>query len=214
MKIDHIFICVKAPLDKVKILTDFGITEGEPNTHTGQGTSNHRFFFSNTYFQLLHVTNEVLLKSVPSKPSSLYERFNRTDNTISPFGICLYPGDNKLSIVDYLTKDYQPKFIQPPLKMHIFNTPLVEPMFYFVDYISDSSKETHMTYRHEIGFESITGVKISMPQSNSSIKHDLGEANIVEFMQSDEHLLELEFDHGDQSKSHDFRPDLPLIFRW
>ncbi|MGL1920512.1 MAG: VOC family protein [Hyphomicrobiales bacterium] len=214
MKIDHVFICVESPIKNAKILADFGITEGEPNIHTGQGTANHRFFFDNAYFQLLHVTSEELLQSKPTKPSSLLERFHRVDNSISPFGICLYPGHKKLNITDYETIEYQPKFIHPPLKMHIFETPLIEPMYYFLDYISDSSKETHTTYRHEIGFQNITGVKIRMPASGSSIKQALTETKTVEFIEANEHLLELEFDDGLQGKNHDFRPELPLIFRW
>lgn len=214
MKIDNIFICVKSPDKLVKILTDFGITEGEPNTHTGQGTSNHRFFFNNIYLQLLHVTDEELLQSPQSKPSSLLERFERKDDSISPFGICLYPGDGKLEIIDYLTKEYQPKFIHPPLKMHIFDTPLIEPMYYFMDYISDASKQTHIKYRHKMGFQSITGVKIGLPNSNSSIKRGLNKNAVVQFESSAEHLLEIEFDNASKNKSHDFRPELPLVFKW
>jgi hypothetical protein len=29
-----------------------------------------------------------------------------------------------------------------------------------------------------------------------------------------EHLAEVEFDHGEQGQSQDFRPTLPLRFRW
>lgn len=214
MKIDHIFICVKAPKNKVKLLTDFGLTEGEPNMHTGQGTSNCRFFFNNIYFQLLHVTDEALLGSIDTKPSSLFERFNRVDDKISPYGICLYTGQNILKIQDHITKEYHPKFIHPPLKMHIFDTPLIEPMYYFVDYVSDSSKQTHITHKHEIGFDQMTGVTIYMPNSNSKIRQNLHQAEIITFKQSDTHLLELEFDDLKQGKQHDFRPDIPLIIKY
>lgn len=214
MKVDHIFICADMPDKFSQILTDFGLTQGEPNIHTGQGTANRRFFFENIYFQFLAVKNEQHLKSLASKPSRLYERFTRTDDSISPFGICLYPSDDCLKFGDYPSIDYRPKFIHPPLKMSIFLTPIIEPMYYFVDYISDSSKQTHIQYKHEIGFEKITRIKIHTPDSDSKLMHDLNQAGIVEFETHDNHLMEITFDDGEQNKTQDFRPEIPLIFNW
>ena len=35
-----------------------------------------------------------------------------------------------------------------------------------------------------------------------------------ELIESEKHLLEMTFDHGIQGLTHDFRPDLPLIFHY
>lgn len=39
-------------------------------------------------------------------------------------------------------------------------------------------------------------------------------ADLVSFGTGDEHLAGIEFDHGIQGQSADFRPILPLRFRW
>jgi hypothetical protein len=39
-------------------------------------------------------------------------------------------------------------------------------------------------------------------------------AGLTSFGTGSEHLAEIEFDHGSQGQSADFRPVLPLRFRW
>lgn len=49
MVLDHIFICVQPGASEAEALIDFGLTEGSPNRHQGQGTANRRFFFRNAF---------------------------------------------------------------------------------------------------------------------------------------------------------------------
>jgi hypothetical protein len=38
---------------EVELFAAFGLTEGAPNTHPGQGTACRRFFFRNAYLELV-----------------------------------------------------------------------------------------------------------------------------------------------------------------
>ena len=44
-ELDHVFICAAAGAPEAASLIAFGLTEGTPNTHPGQGTANRRFFY-------------------------------------------------------------------------------------------------------------------------------------------------------------------------
>ena len=45
LELDHLFIFTSVGAREVEQLLKFGLTEGEPNTHAGQGTACRRFFF-------------------------------------------------------------------------------------------------------------------------------------------------------------------------
>lgn len=53
LKLDHFFILVDRGAAQADLLLDFGLTEGEPNSHPGQGTSNRRFCFANAMLEML-----------------------------------------------------------------------------------------------------------------------------------------------------------------
>jgi len=44
IELDHLFICVSIRAPEADRLAAFGLTEGTPNTHPGQGTACRRFF--------------------------------------------------------------------------------------------------------------------------------------------------------------------------
>ena len=48
-EIDHLFIWTDLGGKEADRLVTFGLTEGAPNTHSGQGTACRRFFFRNAY---------------------------------------------------------------------------------------------------------------------------------------------------------------------
>lgn len=55
IQLDHVFICTSLDAPAAEQLAAFGLTEGEPNVHPGQGTACRRFFFRNVYLELLWV---------------------------------------------------------------------------------------------------------------------------------------------------------------
>ncbi|AFY78420.1 MAG: hypothetical protein IGR93_19055 [Hydrococcus sp. C42_A2020_068] len=54
-ELDHLFICTAIGAPEADRLLSFGLTEGTPNIHPGQGTANRRFFFHNVMLELLWV---------------------------------------------------------------------------------------------------------------------------------------------------------------
>jgi hypothetical protein len=48
--------------------------------------------------------------------------------------------------------------------------------------------------------------------SNSA--YVLNQVQGLSIVKGEEHLLEIEFDNGTMNKFRDFRPELPLIFKW
>lgn len=57
MEVDHIFICVQSGAPEAETLKKFGLTEGSSNKHPGQGTQNRRFFFKNSFIELIFLNN-------------------------------------------------------------------------------------------------------------------------------------------------------------
>lgn len=216
MKIDHIFICSDAPDDDAQIFADFGFTEGPPNNHPGQGTANRRFFFNNMYLEFLYIADNKSAQSSFTKPIKLYERITDKSTHVSPFGFGLYPSDNGMKIGDYNTWEYKPKFLPPPLKMDIYGDSLTEPMYYYMEFLFPSSKISQKKFSHANGFNSISAVKILTPQAalDSDLKQDLSHFKVIEYAKAETHALEITFDGAKQNKNHDFRPRLPVIFKW
>jgi hypothetical protein len=69
---------------------------------------------------------------------------------------------------------------------------------------------------HPKGVVEITGLRITLPRGEpiSSVVRALHQAGVVSFETGNDHLAEIEFDHASQGQSADFRPLLPLRFRW
>ena len=90
-ELDHLFICCKAGAPEAEYLRDFGLTEGPPNVHPGQGTMNRRFYFHNAMLELLWVHDPVGAQNMRTRPTHLWERWQGRHGDASPFGICLHP---------------------------------------------------------------------------------------------------------------------------
>jgi hypothetical protein len=58
LEFDHMFICTAVDAPEADLLVAFGLTEGAPNSHPGQGTACRRFFFRNAMLELVWVHNE------------------------------------------------------------------------------------------------------------------------------------------------------------
>jgi hypothetical protein len=74
-ELDHCFIWTEVGAPEADLLIEFGLTEGQPNTHPGQGTANRRFFFENVMLELLWVHNKTEAQSNPIQETRLWERW-------------------------------------------------------------------------------------------------------------------------------------------
>ena len=63
IEIDHLFICSKNDGDEANLIAESGFTEGEGRDHSGQGTTNRRFVFSNFFLEILWIKNQDEIQS-------------------------------------------------------------------------------------------------------------------------------------------------------
>jgi hypothetical protein len=220
MEIDHIYICTGTKAPAGNLLTEFGLIEGSSNTHPGQGTANRRFYFHNLMLELLWAENIEEVQNERTKPMRLFERCLPTTNTISPFGIGLRPTTEKDVTAPFPAWDYHPIYLPDFLKIQVAdNTPLSEPMYFYRSFATRQDKAPIgkiEPMEHEVPLKEVTSVKIRVNQDTdlSGAAYILNQLQNLSIQKDKEHLIELEFDNGALNQSKDFRPDLPLIFRW
>ena len=221
MEIDHIYICTQPKASLVgDLLTEFGLAEGSSNTHPGQGTASRRFYFHNLMLELLWVENLEEVQSERTKPMRLYQRCQSTTNTISPFGIGLRPTAEKDETAPFPAWDYHPVYLPDFLKIQVAdNTPLSEPMYFYLFFAcrqDNVSIERREPMEHKVPLKEATSVKIHVNQdvALSESACIINQLQNLSIEKNRENLIELEFDNGALNQSRDFRPDLPLLFRW
>src|SRR5262249_59045833 len=94
IELDHLFVCVAAGAPEAEHLVQFGLMEGTPNVHRGQGTANRRFFFQNAMLELLWVENLIEAQSEQTAPTQLWERWSARLAGACPFGTIVRPTAN------------------------------------------------------------------------------------------------------------------------
>ncbi|GAB2844953.1 VOC family protein [Pseudoduganella ginsengisoli] len=209
MLIDHFFICVQPGAPEAAALADFGLVEGSANRHPGQGTANRRFFFANAFLELLWLDDAAEAQSEATRPTKLFERLS--GEGASPFGICFRPAPGDDSPLPFASWRYQPAYFPPGIACDIALAPLSEPMWF---HLTPGGRpdalppERAQPLAHRVPLREVTAVTVIQPRSLPSL------ALPVRFAQGDTDLLEIEFDGGMLGKVHDFRPTLPLVFKY
>src|SRR5262245_10672891 len=90
-ELDHLFVWASLGGPEADRLVAFGLTEGEPNTHPGQGTACRRFFFRNAYLEIPWVHDPIEAQAEVIRPTGLWPRWSGRSTNTSPFGLCLRP---------------------------------------------------------------------------------------------------------------------------
>lgn len=219
MELDHLFICVEPGAGEAEDLKRFGLVEGTPNQHPGQGTANRRFFFQNTFIEFLFFADPVEAQSELTRPTKLYDRLMSGGSKVSPFGIGFRPDGESDKQVPFSSWSYKPKYFPENLQIDIGNAPLKEPMWFFVSFASRPDQapvEIRQPLAHEAGFEELTSIRVTIPdvEKLSLAGQCAADTNGVEVKLGEVHLLEIGFDGEHCGQEKDFRPILPLIFRW
>ncbi|RMI26781.1 MAG: glyoxalase-like domain protein [Calditrichaeota bacterium] len=219
MELDHIFVCVEPGAQQAEILKKFGLTEGPPNQHHGQGTANRRFFFKNAYLELLFLQDSIEIQNELTKPTKLYERFSYDKNKVSPFGVGFRPTTDSEGQAPFPVWPYKPLYLPDALQIDIGYAPLNEPMWFFLAFASrpdQSIKSIRQSLVHPQGFGEITSLKITFPKFSKLSEPALFATSLdgIEIIMGNENLVKIGFDHEHSNQSYDFRPELPLVFGW
>jgi hypothetical protein len=117
IELDHVFICVAKGGPEGARLVQFGLAEGAPNVHAGQGTANRRFFFRNGMLELLWVEDSAEARSEQSAPTRLWERWLGRSSGLCPFGIVTMPAKQANCEPPFSALEYRPRWLPPALNI-------------------------------------------------------------------------------------------------
>jgi len=219
--VDHIFVLTEVGAPAADKLKSLGLKESFGRVHKGQGTANRRFEFSNGFLELLWVHNAQEATTGPGAMLRLAERAaSLKDNSACPFacpfGIILGPV-NSSSELPFSGWSYQPEFFTPPMAFHVGKNSdqLAEPLLIYASFFKSPDNRDQQESSSQESFANLTHIKLSV--ASEALSEQLTAASLahgLEILSSDEHLMELTFDHGRQGMRKDLRPDLPLIINW
>jgi hypothetical protein len=214
IELDHLFVCTAPGAPEAERLVQFGLREGPPNQHPGQGTANRRFAFANAMIELIWVSDAREAQSQSTRHTLLWERWSAREDKASPFGICMRPVDPQDTQPPFPAWEYRPAYLPDPLVMHIGDVGIEEPMWIYLSFMRRAQRK-HWFIEHPIGIREITGLISTTPvplRSNASRK--IVEGGILATRTGSASLLEIEFDGNRRKEQMDFRPHLPFIFQW
>jgi len=213
LELDHVFVCTVPGAPAAETLVRFGLREGPPNQHPGQGTACRRFSFANAMIELLWVRDEREAQSESTKRTLLWKRWRDREGNASPFGICVRPVCPQETGSPFLAWEYRPAYLPDPLAMHIGEAEIDEPMWIYLGFMRRHRREEWFV-EHPIGIREITGLTLttSVPL-HSLVSRKVIESGILAAQTGPIALLEIEFDGKRRNERMDFRPHLPLVFR-
>ena len=171
------------------------------------------------------VRDEREVRSPPIAPTRLWERWRYCFTGYSPFGICLRPSVQhavswRPAALPFTTWEYRPPYLPPELHIDVATgTAASEPLVFATPFSGRPDtlpEERRQPLVHPKGVVEITGLRITLPRGKpiSGVVRALQRAGVVSFESGNDHLAEIEFDHASQGQSADFRPLLPLRYRW
>ena len=214
LELDHFFILVEPEAEVASLLVELGLEESYSRLHTGQGTSNRCFKFSNSMMELLWLRDENEAEKGPAAGLKFPQRSSNQE--ASPFGLIFNRTANTEEGYDlempFNGWSYQPDYFPAPNAFHIGNNSenLMEPLCIYVPFMEPVERELVQGR-----FKSIKHVHLHVPAKSLSQELLLAsQAEGVSVECGDEHLLEVTFDGNQEELSKDLRPDLPIIFHW
>jgi hypothetical protein len=216
--LDHVFICTTLWAPGAHRLQQFGLTEGSPNQHPGQGTACRRFFFRNVMLELIWVEDAMAAQSEQTRRTKLFERWSAARRGASPFGIILRSESWPPAACPFQSWEYHPETM-PDLVLQIAeNAGLEEPMWCYTargHAPAEASLERRQPLEHPAPLREVTGVHIVCPPlAATSVTRRMADQKVITLETGAEHLMELQFGGGQEGSQIDLRPDLPLLLRW
>ncbi len=212
IELDHVFVCASPGAPEAEEFIRFGLHEGLPNKHPGQGTSCRRFGFANTMIELLWVSDPREAQSETTRRTLLWDRWSAKEGNASPFGFCVRPGDPQNAELPFPAWEYRPAYLPDPLVMHIAESGVEEPMWVYLSFLRRTDREQRFT-EHPAGIREVTGLRLTtrVPLL-STASQTMVESKILSSVEGVKPLMEIEFDGKPRNRVADFRPHLPIVF--
>jgi hypothetical protein len=214
VELDHVFVCTAAGAPETEQLLQFGLREGPPSRHSGQGTANRRFAFKNAMLELLWVVDKDEARSEQIRRTLLWERWSGRNSTSCPFGICVRPVDPSDPQTPTAAWEYRPPYLPAPLAMHIADAEVDEPMWVHLGFQLRAQREQHFR-DHPIGLREITGLTLTSPAPlRSAMSRVLLDSSVFQVQAGARYALKIEFDRAERGELVDLRPRLPVVFEF
>jgi hypothetical protein len=214
MELDHVFLCANAGAPEAEQLVQFGLREGTPNRHPGQGTACRRFACANAMIELVWVDDPVEAQNEATRRTRLWERWRDREGGASPFGICVRPGGSQISESPFPGWEYRPAYLDDPLFMLIGDASVREPLWVHLGFLRLADREKWFV-EHPSGLREITGLTLTTPEPlRSPASKAMVESGILAVEGGPRSLLTIDFDHRRLNLTKDFRPHLPLVFQY
>lgn len=211
MQLDHFFILTKKFAPEADLLSELGLVEGTPNHHPGQGTSNRRFFFSNSMLELLYVRDAREANDGPGRHLHFPDR--AANPGASPFGLVLRCEDDTEEPV-FPGWHYYPDYLDPGVSL-IVGENSEYPSEPLCICMPDNLRSRSNELRSDAPFASVTGLRLQVPAIElSPVLEAVTRVEGIQIKTNRPHLLEIVFGHAAEGKQRDLRPSLPLRVFW
>jgi hypothetical protein len=210
--LDHVIFFCEPEAPEAGALIERGLDEGPRNAHPGQGTANRRFFFRNTYLELLWVENFTEAQSAAARPVGLWDRWRRRRDGVCPIGLVFRPGRRALQRpIDSWT--YTPNYFPAGFSIEVArNIPDNEPLLYYLPFArSTLVEERDPAVPARIG--AIVDAVLHLPQTAalSPALEALVGTGAISVEPARESWIDLK-QVGGRREIIDLRPILPLRF--
>jgi hypothetical protein len=190
-----------------------GFVEGSANTHPGQGTANRRFYFENFMLELVWVADAAEVQSAATRRTRLWDRLQRADNEVSPFGIIFRSSVMPPASPPFATWSYTPVYLPSGLAMQIAEgTSLYEPELFYLPFLRRATAQSEPV-EHALPIRRIRALSVGLRnrQDLSAASRSAEKHGLVSYFVSPQPALEILFE-GPAGMRIDLRPDLPLVF--
>lgn len=214
LALDHAFIGCAAGAPEAEALLKLGFVEGSANTHPGQGTANRRFFFDNFMLELVFVTNAAEARSYRTQRTRLWDRLERQEPSVSPFGVIFKPSGSQSAEPPFPTWSYTPAYLPPGLAMLVAEgTSLQEPELFYLPFMNRPRSRGAEPTTHALPIIEILGLSVGVTRlDNLSKASRAAEAQgLLRYFAAPTPLMEIAFT-GAAGMRIDLRPGLPLVF--
>jgi hypothetical protein len=223
-ELDHVLFATSDAGPVERALAEFGFTFTEHRVHRGQGTANARAIFENASLEIMRSDDLEELRSDVVKPLGLDERIHWRDTGACPFGLCFRPGAaaGDPRAWPFETWDYEAAYLPKGTSIPIV-TParcVLDPLV-FITARSESPggmpTRLRETGLHRGERRTLTRVGVHRPEPTSPLSAGVRwfvENGLFSLDEGDQHVLELEWDRGQEGRSHRFAAGVPIVVRW
>jgi hypothetical protein len=216
LELDHVFICCDEGAPQADALVAGGLIEGSPNAHPGQGTANRRFFFANSFLELLWVANPAEAQSDAVRATQLWDRWHKraAGTNVCPFGLVLRPGPDDDPRAPFPAWSYRPSYLPEGLSIEVASgVQSFEPLLFYLPFARGRAALRGEPTDHPAGIRELVSLRLSLGEASapSPAVAQVVATGLLSLRRAPAYLVELRF-LGERAAPLDLRPHLPLVF--